>query len=182
MKAEGIQFNNPNWYISRGGDPVNTPYLFLYDLLKLMEFQVIQAYLNKNKLKAHLTEFINTLEASTDWFAIESKARAAVNRFMYRFGAFEMLDFDTEKGSLLAKALKKSNDPNNIFLYNSIRNFLYLLGYRSYRDLLELLNAGEAISTALHRIGKGAKERNTVQSPDIHKLLKTIREKYSEQT
>jgi hypothetical protein len=174
LKAEGIQFNNPNWFISRGGDPVNTPYLFLYNLLKLMELQVAQAYLEASELKAHLNQFERSISASKSWSDVEGKARVAVNGFMYRFGAFEMLDLDEGKGSLLATSLKKSNASNNIFLYNSIRNFLYLLGYRSYRNLLELLNAAETISTALLRNeDELAKKENPVK-----KLIETIREKY----
>ncbi len=177
LKAEGIPFTNPNWHISRGGDPVNTPNLFLYNLLKMMETQVKEVYLDFKSIFCFFQKYHQEIrkytsshqpslhsvsvfdkgsdiqveqeilhEVSTTSVAgLEKYTRVALNRFVYEFGTFEMLKQDADKGSLLAESMEQINNPDAELLFSRIRKLLYMLAYRNYNHLSELVNSIYAI-------------------------------------
>ena len=45
LRQIGINYYNEIWHLSNGGNPISTPELFLYNILKLLQRQVIECFL-----------------------------------------------------------------------------------------------------------------------------------------
>lgn len=61
IREQGYTFNNEVWNMSRGGDPVNTPELFQYMLLRMMEMQINQALSWSEEFDSHTLSDISDL-------------------------------------------------------------------------------------------------------------------------
>lgn len=160
FRMEDIPHLNNNWFISQGADPINTPYLFLHNLFVMMELQLKEAVFEKKEMTTFLDQLLppDTENRVYKWSMFESKAKALLNEFILRFGTLELLEHGMENGSLLCRSIhvymqkdqanavaNRATSPVQygevVSLYDAIRHFLYLLGYRSYSDFQELLHA-----------------------------------------
>lgn len=76
MNAEGIYSDTDKWFVRRGACPINTPYLFLYELLRLMEHRV-------KPLMEHVTMVQNNSKTQEDAEMLKSPSALSYIKWLY---------------------------------------------------------------------------------------------------
>lgn len=74
LRNKGIRLIDYYWYLSRGADPINTPYLFLNSLNKFLQLQLENAIFSAEELKVFLKKSIKRVK--------EIKSFDSFNAFM----------------------------------------------------------------------------------------------------
>lgn len=76
MNAEGMYSDTDKWFVRRGACPINTPYLFLYELLRLMEHRV-------KPLMEHVTMVQNNSKTQEDAEMLKSPSAISFIKWLY---------------------------------------------------------------------------------------------------
>lgn len=178
LREQGLSLNDPHWIISRGGDPVNTPNLFIYSLLKFMKYQIDIVDITKEMVIQHFitnTAFDNGYEVR-DW------AKSYYQIFISRFGKFHILKQDIKKNSLFSQSMYKfmiNNRTEQLILYEKMRNFLFLLANGTYDDCGQLIKSHEELMREI-TIKQEDREAGKENEKDLDENRnETIKEKFN---
>ncbi len=134
LQEQGLGHNCEHWYLSRGGDPVNTPKLFKYTFLRFMELQTNFVIYDTKKIIAFfenrpLGQSGNSCEAGT-W------ARTIFGEFIFKFYSRDIINHDVNNSSGFACSVnditKKEEKYRKAYnLTDHFRHLLYLLAFDS---------------------------------------------------
>ncbi|MFW6247238.1 MAG: hypothetical protein ACOC22_03655 [bacterium] len=140
MREQGLGHNNPNWTLSRGGDPVNTPQLFRYGLYRLMRLQQKSIMFNVDDILS----FFDANPIPDDKkqpgnidirdYKMKTWSRNVFGCFISRFYSREMLDKDkTNKSKFAETAIDQTEKKQDIKraynLVEHLRHLLYILAF-----------------------------------------------------
>ena len=133
LREQGLSHINQNFYISRGGDPINTPHLYRYNLYKFLNLQLEQTLYTKESIIDFLSEneIIGTESSKID-DEVRLWAKRVFGAFIFKFGKREVLETDKATGSEFAKSVLKFLNDNpklDYRFYDQVRQLLYLLAY-----------------------------------------------------
>lgn len=133
LREQGLNHINQNFFISRGGDPINTPHLYRYNLYKFLNLQIEQTLYTKKSIVEFLSEneIIGTKSSKID-DEVRLWAKRVFGSFIFKFGKREVLEIDKASGSEFAKSvLQFLNDKHktDYRFYDHVRQLLYLLAY-----------------------------------------------------
>ena len=131
LRESGLGYEEDHWHISSGSDPINTPWLFKYKLIKFIKLQI--ELLNKN-IPSFFNEFhshrINIQESAQNSYA----TLIALRKDYYS------LKNDNQKKSIFAKSMleyfEKNNAPNHI--WEHLNHLIYLLAFGSGTEWAEM--------------------------------------------
>lgn len=114
LEQLGINPLNPYWHLSYGGDPITTPELFRYKILRFIEQQISESFLTPNALR-HLFVHLEAISDEQEW------ARLAA-RSLEPFGIKNsFLQSDSTNASEFAKSIldfREKQKRNNEFVKN----------------------------------------------------------------
>lgn len=124
LREQGLGHNSEHWYLSRGGDPVNTPELFRFSLYSFMLLQQNQTFLDIKDIAEFLGKKI-----------VKSKNLNAVVRnffgeFILKFYSTEVLKKDKLNDSAFARSVLNNNEQLNNLLEH-FRHLLYQIAFDS---------------------------------------------------
>ena len=153
LLAEGISHSEENWYIGRTSCPTNTPELFVYNFLSLMNRQLETigiTYLDKKDNSITATTLVDLLLYI---YEDDRYARTrAIDNFnnMLRFRAhYDTLKKDyylgdkskkesKEKGSPLVQSLFPDMEVYNNAFWEHVQHLIYLVAYGNIRQWSEM--------------------------------------------
>lgn len=123
LRQLGLDSYSGLWHLSGGGDPVSSPYLFRYYLLKFMQQQTMEYVMDDSMLAGYL-RFFSKIEQVEIWAgAIEKKLDELVMRSM-------ALENEAHESPLAESMVDQK-------LAKRFKDFIFRL-----RELMRLLNAG----------------------------------------
>ena len=103
LRNKGVRLIDYYWYLSRGADPINTPYLFLNSLNKFLQLQLENAIFSVVEIKGFLEKSIQrlkTINSLPDFIAfMGSEYTVFVEKYMKR----PVIYRDKEAGSLFSE-------------------------------------------------------------------------------
>lgn len=152
IREMGLDHHSDCWRLARGADPVNTPELFRYSLLQLLELQFKEADLRKDKIFDHF--LVNmTFNEDDD---IRSWAKSYYQIFISRFGVFHQLKQDKECSSFSNSMFSFIKDYRieDIEFYEKARNFIYLLAHGTHDAVGQLLRSYEEFMLEINDLDK----------------------------
>jgi len=133
LREQGYGYLGDYWHISGGADPINTPWLFKYKLVKFLS-QQLSSLLPKERMKKNgiqdiLFEFLNNVFYSDD--NVSKSAKDSYNDFLDLKGKYEILLEDKYKKSFLAGNLVEIEQEKAEKLFEHLHYLIYLLAYGS---------------------------------------------------
>lgn len=143
LRNRGIRLIDYYWYLSRGADPINTPYLFIYTLNKFLQLMLDEAIFSLRNLYDFINKSIEKfkqLEKNANAEKVKILMTTEYIYFINQYAMREQIERDIEAGSLFAKYIKdsfleKRKDLTKIS--DSIRRFYHSLAYGEDRDYLK---------------------------------------------
>ncbi|MCX6305399.1 MAG: hypothetical protein NT040_10545 [Bacteroidetes bacterium] len=148
LRNKGIRLIDYYWYLSRGADPLNTPYLFIYTLNKFLQLQVENSIFSLDDLLGFLKKSIKKIKDLNDAFPTEynlntkSKLKNLFGSeyifFITNYACEEQIGRDKAQGSLFAnyidenfyhRADENKDIANLLNLNKALRRIYYLLAY-----------------------------------------------------
>lgn len=176
LRNRGIRLNDYYWYLSRGADPINTPYLFIYTLNKFLQLMLSEAIFSLYDLSNFLKKSIEKWENLSKKENAEKKVNAEKIRilmtteyiyFINQYAMREQIKRDLDSGSLFAHYVnenffKKEEEKDLIKISDSIRRFYHSLAYGEDRDYLKaqerLFRMLDLLKTKIEKPKIGEKE------------------------
>ena len=162
MLEAGVNRIHKHWYIFDGADPISTPQLFRYNLIKLIDIQLYQAIVSKqdiiNFILANLTLVYNdtdkTIAESNFAQEFRLNAKRLYGIFMHRFGIKEALKHDAQSGSAFAQSVINYYEKNDDAFeaqrfYEYTRKLIYLIGYATHQATPQMYNLLNYIVSAI---------------------------------
>ena len=140
MTDEGIEKISNSIYIFEGADFINTPGLFLYHLLKLIQLQLNIAIVRKKDIINFILENLqgeDNANKQDNKDNLRTKARRLYGLFMHKFGMREALLADAENDSAFAKSVGEYLDNEGFEdqrFYEYARKLIFLIGYGTHYD------------------------------------------------
>ena len=146
LLAEGLNQSEKYWYISLGACPTNTPQLFLYNLIKLMEKRLEDSHMNRLSIDSIMDD-LNLI------FGEEGKERTNASKQYYKIQSYQyyfrslLKDYDitvgnknnlfkTDKSVLITHFL---NDRINMGgLLEHLAHLVHLTGFGTIRQWPEM--------------------------------------------
>ncbi|MCF8350507.1 MAG: hypothetical protein K9H15_05025 [Bacteroidales bacterium] len=174
LRESGLLHHSKHWHLARGADPVNTPELFKYSLLKFMELQIEEVDFDHEKLIHHLH---NSMTFGTNPRDVRDWAKSYYQIFISRFGHFHLIKQDRQtslfSGSMYDYMI--NNRTEALILYEKMRNFLFLLANGTYDDCGQLIKSHEEL---LKVISTWQQEEEHISSDESKEQLVSIKESF----
>jgi len=130
LREQGYGYLSEYWYISGGADPINTPWLFKYKLVKFLNQQISSS-------KHNITNFLEGKFSSRSDVSLD--ARKCYSSLIILRKDYYSLKSDKKKSFLaksMIKYLEKHNTPNHI--WEHLHHLLYLLAFGSGLEWSEM--------------------------------------------
>jgi len=145
LRQLGLDSYTELWHLSGGGDPISTPHLFQYYLLKFMQQQMMEYFMDDKMLAGYLKPLSNIEQIEIWAGAIEKKLDQLVLQSM-------IMENESHE-SVFAESvidLKPSKEFKKFILH--LRDLMRLLnaGVRSYDALSEFETRWQQIETNAH--------------------------------
>lgn len=102
LRNKGVRLIDHYWYLSRGADPINTPYLFLYSLNNFLQLQLRQAIFSMSMLIGFVNRSLKQLKSIKNADDFQAFMGAEYTVMMQKFGWRPVIYRDKEAGSLFA--------------------------------------------------------------------------------
>ena len=183
MNAEGIYSDTDKWFVRRGACPINTPYLFLYELLRLMEHRVksltehlIMVQTNhktqedaKNLISPSAISFIDWLYSSEGEREVRNRCKNSFNAFLILRATYDKIKYDvfdknnpkgdkfvdsTEKESRLIRNMFPDVVCYNNTFWEHMQHLVYLTAYGTNRQWPEMWEELMSVSIFLKEAEK----------------------------
>jgi hypothetical protein len=149
LRNRGVRLIDYYWYLSRGADPINTPYLFIYTLNKFLQLMLDQAIFSLDEI----VEFINKSIKKYDILSSvkdEIKKGPRLNQlfsteytyFINKYSVEDQIARDMDGGSLFARYVHENFIQKNSTLLDiskAIRRLYHSLAFGEERDYLKSL-------------------------------------------
>jgi len=133
LREQALGHNSEHWYLSRGGDPVNTPELFKYTFFSFLSLQLSHVIFTKDELIKFIIQNKIFKKNNKDELDLRVWAKGAYGSFMYRFGKREIISKDFENQSAFAgsviKYLNNQIELEERTYYDQLRQLLFQLAY-----------------------------------------------------
>ncbi len=131
LRESGLGYYEDYWHISSGSDPINTPWLFKYKLIKFFKLQI-------ELLDKTIPSFFN--EFHSHKIDIQESAQKSYATLTALRKDYYSLIQDNQKKSLFAKSIleyfEKNNAPNHI--WEHLNHLIYLLAFGSGTEWAEM--------------------------------------------
>jgi hypothetical protein len=177
LREGGLLHHSRHWHLARGADPVNTPELFKYSLLKFMELQINEVDFEKETLVHHLQNGMTF----SDQHEVRDWAKSYYQIFISNFGKFHIIKQDRD-ASLFSQSMYKfmiNNRTEQLILYEKMRNFLFLLANGTYDDCGQLIKSHEELMREI-TIKQEDREAGKENEKDLDENRnETIKEKFN---
>lgn len=140
MLEKSYQHFEPDWYLARGADPINTPHLFRCSLLEFMDVQSelllfdqkeLWDFLIKQNIKNTEDEDSNSLNTSP---INQNNTLNAFRNFLEQFSADEGIDAQSAIGLSAKQYMLYSGDKDARELRDHLRKILFLFAYTAGFD------------------------------------------------
>lgn len=102
LRNKGVRLIDHYWYLSRGADPINTPYQFLNSLNNFLQLQLRQAIFSMSMLIGFINRSLKQLESIKNADDFQAFMGAEYTVIMQKFGWRPVIYRDKEAGSLFA--------------------------------------------------------------------------------
>lgn len=175
LRSQGIQLISDHWYISRGGDPVNTPELFKYELYSFMKLQVDECLFTIKDLKEFLIQNLHPNESMKS--NIRLWAQKIYPVLVHKFGKTAMLNdassFGLSARLILADTFSKFHEGYQLF--GHIKHLMDCLSEGSFQDIPEMLDELHYIAIKIN--SEDLNNANLIdEKQNTDKLIHNIRE------
>jgi hypothetical protein len=192
MNAEGIYSDTDKWFVRRGACPINTPFLFLYELLRLMEHRVkplmehVTMVQNNSKTQEDakmlkspsVISFIKWLYSSDGERPIRNRCKNAFNAFLILRATYDKIKYDVyqkgmhEKDKRFAEEGKESLLIKSMFpdvvcysntFWEHMQHLVYLTAYGTNRHWPEMWEEMLSVSSYLNEAEKVSLKDNNAR-------------------
>ena len=102
LRNKGVRLIDHYWYLSRGADPINTPYQFLDSLNNFLQLQLRQAIFSMSMLIGFINRSLKQLESIKNADDFQAFMGPEYTVMMQKFGWRPVIYRDKEAGSLFA--------------------------------------------------------------------------------
>lgn len=162
LREQGLGHYNSNWYLSRGGDPVNTPHLFAYNLFRFMKLQIEDADIDTKEMINQFFDELNELEVDHHDLSLRDWASSYYQVFINRFGKFHILKQDRKKSRFSESFYQYliKNKSGELEVYERFRNFLFLLANGTKQDFGQIMRSFNELSKIIEYEESHKKEEN----------------------
>lgn len=138
LRNNDVRLTDYYWHISRGADPINTPYLFVQSLNMFLYLQLQQAVYDLNTLTTFLVNSakkIKTMEREDFQAHMSSEYTVLIQKHGWR----SVISRDANSGSLFSKYIWTHfySDPANKYLFrmmNKMQKFYHLCTFADETD------------------------------------------------
>jgi hypothetical protein len=155
LRNRGIRLNDYYWYLSRGADPINTPFMFIYTLNKFLQLMLSEAIFSLFDLSIFLKKSIEKWKKLKEkdiekWKKLNESEKSEKVRilmtteyiyFINQYAMHEQIERDLDAGSLFAHYINENFFEKEkhalIKISDSIRRFYHSLAYGEDGDYLK---------------------------------------------
>ncbi len=138
LRNNDVRLTDYYWHISRGADPINTPYLFIQSLNMFLYLQLQQAVYDLNTLTTFL---VNSAKRIQDMEKKDFQAHMSSEYtvLLQKYGWRSVISRDANSGSLFSKYIwsKFYSDSENKYLFrmmNKMQKFYHICTFADETD------------------------------------------------
>ncbi len=129
LRNKGVRLIDYYWYLSRGADPINTPYLFINSLNKFLQLQLEHAIFDTRKIIGFLEKSIEGIKGIYTLDDFNTFMAAEYTVFMEKYMMRPVIARDMKAGSLFAtyvwKEFYAKEERKNLFILTEYINKFY---------------------------------------------------------
>lgn len=153
LREQGLGHNNEHWYLSRGGDLVNTPKLFMHALFRFMKLQISFSLYDKKTILNFFED--RPIIQSDKSYETGNWARVVFGEFIHKFYSREIINHDVRNKSLFATSVSELTNKEESFreAYNLTDHFRHLLYLLAFDSALNLQIAWEELQLIKRKLG-----------------------------
>lgn len=143
LRNKGVRLIDYYWYLSRGADPINTPYLFIYTLNKFLQLQLQQAVFSVNTIVKFLTKSAENVKEINNKEDFQAFMGAEYSVLIQKHGWRPVIFRDMKAGSLFSEYIwkefysKKENKDLFRFL-DIVQKFYQTCAYGEVNDVQKM--------------------------------------------
>jgi hypothetical protein len=139
LRNKGVQLIDYYWYLSRGADPINTPYLFINTLNNFLQLQIQQAVFSLKTLITFLNKTSQDIKIIHDVDAFQAHMGSEYTVLIQKHGWRSVISRDTNAGSLFSKYIWDNfyANTNNKYLFrlmDKIQKFYHICTFADETD------------------------------------------------
>lgn len=135
LRNDGVRLIDYHWHISRGADPINTPYLFLRTLNSFLYLQLQQAVFDLETVISFLEKTINSI-TDLDFQAFQAHMGSEYTTLIQKHGWRSVISRDAKAGSSFSKYIwgKFYANPENKYLFRLMDKMLKFFHICTFAD------------------------------------------------
>jgi hypothetical protein len=154
LRNKGVRLIDYYWYLSRGADPINTPYLFISSLNQFLQLQLENALFSKEEITGFVRKTIETIEDVNDLDDYNAFMGAEYTIFVERYMTRAVASRDRKVGSLFANYVwnnfYKITDNKSLFiLVQKIEKFYHCCAFGTEADTDKMIFLHRELKTYL---------------------------------
>ncbi len=139
LRNKGVRLIDYYWYLSRGADPINTPYLFINTLNNFLQLQILQAVFSLKTVVAFLKKSCEDIEGIMDAEAFQAHMGSEYTVLIQKHGWRPVISRDAKAGSLFSKYIWENfySKTENKFLFrlmDKMQKFFHICTYADKTD------------------------------------------------
>lgn len=139
LRNKGVQLIDYYWYLSRGADPINTPYLFINTLNNFLQLQIQEAVFSLKTLITFLKKTSQDIKIIDDVDAFQAHMGSEYTVLIQKHGWRSVLSRDAKAGSLFSYYIWKYfyKNPDNRYLFrlmDKMQKFYHICTFADETD------------------------------------------------
>lgn len=154
LRNKGVRLIDYYWYLSRGADPINTPYLFISTLNQFLQLQLENAFFSTDEITVFVKKTIEKIEDVNDLDDYNAFMGAEYTIFVERYLTRGVASRDRKAGSLFANYVwnnfyKKTNNISLFILVQKIEKFYHCCAFGTEADMDKMIILHRELKTYL---------------------------------
>ncbi len=153
LREQGLGHNSEHWYLSRGGDPVNSPELFNYAFYSFLRLQISQVIITKDILIRFLIQNKLIPKKDDKEIDVRSWSKGLYGAYIYKFGQREIISKDYECNSAFAGSvidhINSQLESEKVIFYDHLRQLLFQLAYGTGYNIGQTLELYKLVNSEL---------------------------------
>jgi hypothetical protein len=175
LRNDGVRLIDYYWHISRGADPINTPYLFLRTLNSFLYLQLQQAVFDLGTLISFLNKTIKNIN-DLDFQDFQAHMGSEYTTIIQKHGWRSVISRDEKAGSLFSKYIweKFCTDPENKFLFrlvDKMQKFFHVCTFADENDYDKMMLYWKELDIFIrdywYELNKEYKYKEKITMPDL---------------